>query len=1364
MADRIQIKRGLKANLPVLADGEFGYCTDTKELFIGSTSGNIQLYPENNSGGSISVTDSVTNGYIVVDGQQIQVFDPTSINNSLAGKVDKVSGKQLSTEDYSTADKTKLSGVSTGATKTQSSGTNGHITIDGVDTTVYNDSAIQSTLSNKVDNVKYVVKDAWTTSGTRTLSGNMQKFYIHNTGNANLTFTINGIQITVKSTEEFEDVFDPFSSVIVNATSTFDAVVSALKAGSPNPEYSTKDYFADTINVTRNYSGSCYGLVVSNDGTSALTYTVNGITLTVEGGEVSERYFDAFTQATITSTVPFRAYAKSTYNVAISGSTAGVADTTPPSISISPNGGTFNTSQTVTITASDASTPVTIYYTLDGSTPTQSSSVYSAPLTISSTTTLKVIAKDSAGNINASPTTATFTIDTVAPNNVTNLTTSSVTATSLTLSWTASTSSDIASYDVYNGATLLGNVTGTTYNVTGLSEKTQYTFTVKAKDTANNVASGTSVTVTTADVTAPTNVTNLTTASITQTSLTLNWTASVSTDVASYDVYNGATLLGNTTSTTYNATGLSSGTNYTFTVKAKDASNNIASGTSVSTTTVPSDVTNLTTASVGTTSLTLNWTASTGATSYDVYNGATLLGNTTSATYNVTGLTASTQYTFKVVAKNSSGSSTGVTTTVTTASASDTTPPNDVTNLAAGTATINSIPISWTLSSSNDVANYEVAYSSNGGSSWTVASSVVNSSSTTYTITGLSAGTTYTIRVVAIDTSSNRSTGVTTTKATAASVTYTLSATPSAGTYNATQNVTLSTSPTGATIYYTTDGTTPTTSSSAYSTPIAVSSTTTIKFFAKDSVGNQSGVSTATYTIDTVAPTVSVAPTAGTYGSTQSVTLTGSDNSGTTPTIYYTTDGSTPTTGSTVYSGAITVSATTTIKYLAVDSAGNQTTGSVTYTINIDTTPPNAVTGLTAGTVTMSSINVSWTPSTSTDTANYEVAYSQDGTNYTVSGTVLVGVNSYTVTGLPTTGTQYTIRVIAIDGANNRSTATTVTATTAASGTTDTTAPVVKVYPTNTTFASDKSVTVTIMPDETATVYYTLDGTTPTTSSAVYSSPLSITSTKTLKYFAKDTAGNNSAVATSTYTKQTFATPNTTSVTSGLLHSYDLSNQSSTSTTISDSGSGTAMPLSLTSYKTDGTEGLIANSGLRSETSGYSINSTKANVGVPANSSFTVVLMTSLNTGSYGTNFFSSSNTNNAIGNYNAGAGETSASTVGRFQLITTSVGALRVHPKVLYQDTTSTQISIVRSDATTAASSINNEQAYVWTMTYDQPSKTVSLYLNGTLSASGTVTNDAKFDGFVLNSGHHTDYALLVYNRVLSSTEITQVSNDLLA
>lgn len=56
--------------------------------------------------------------------------------------------------------------------------------------------------------------------------------------------------------------------------------------------------------------------------------------------------------------------------------------------------------------------------------------------------------------------------------------------------------------------------------------------------------------------------------------------------------------------------------------------------------------------------------------------------------------------------------------------------------------------------------------------------------------------------------------------------------------------------------------------------------------------------------------------------------------------------------------------------------------------------------------------------------------------------------------------------------------------------------------------------TVTLTANETATIYYTTDGTTPTASSAEYSSPLTIKPGVTLKYFAKDESNNTSPIAT----------------------------------------------------------------------------------------------------------------------------------------------------------------------------------------------------------------------------------------------------------
>lgn len=72
---------------------------------------------------------------------------------------------------------------------------------------------------------------------------------------------------------------------------------------------------------------------------------------------------------------------------------------------------------------------------------------------------------------------------------------------------------------------------------------------------------------------------------------------------------------------------------------------------------------------------------------------------------------------------------------------------------------------------------------------------------------------------------------------------------PAEGSYSSTQSVTISCATAGATIYYTTDGSTPSTSSSVYSSAISVSTTTTIKAIATKSGMDNSGVASATYTI-----------------------------------------------------------------------------------------------------------------------------------------------------------------------------------------------------------------------------------------------------------------------------------------------------------------------------------------------------------------------------------------------------------------------------------------------------------------------------------------------------------------------------------
>ncbi|PZE20021.1 stalk domain-containing protein [Paenibacillus xerothermodurans] len=73
-------------------------------------------------------------------------------------------------------------------------------------------------------------------------------------------------------------------------------------------------------------------------------------------------------------------------------------DVTPPVVSATPQGGTYASSQQVTLSITDNDPSAAIYYTLDESAPTNGSAVYTAPISISAAATLKFIGIDSAGN------------------------------------------------------------------------------------------------------------------------------------------------------------------------------------------------------------------------------------------------------------------------------------------------------------------------------------------------------------------------------------------------------------------------------------------------------------------------------------------------------------------------------------------------------------------------------------------------------------------------------------------------------------------------------------------------------------------------------------------------------------------------------------------------------------------------------------------------------------------------------------------------------------------------------------------------------------------------------------------------------
>jgi N-acetylneuraminic acid mutarotase len=144
------------------------------------------------------------------------------------------------------------------------------------------------------------------------------------------------------------------------------------------------------------------------------------------------------------------------------------------------------------------------------------------------------------------------------------------------------------------------------------------------------------------------------------------------------------------------------------------------------------------------------------------------------------------------------------------------------------------------------------------------------------------------------------------------------------GTYATAQTVTISDATADATIYYTTNGTTPTTGSSVYSSAITVSSTETLEAIATASGSTTSALETAAYTITSPAATPIFSVPAGTYITAQTVSISDTTSGAA---IYYTTNGTTPSTSSTVYNGAITVSATETLE--AIATASGYTTSNV---------------------------------------------------------------------------------------------------------------------------------------------------------------------------------------------------------------------------------------------------------------------------------------------------------------------------------------------------------------------------------------------------------------------------------------------------
>jgi AraC-like DNA-binding protein len=538
--------------------------------------------------------------------------------------------------------------------------------------------------------------------------------------------------------------------------------------------------------------------------------------------------------------------------------------------------------------------------------------------------------------------------------------------------------------------------------------------------------------------------------------------------------YFSNTTQGSGSNFSFSATPSSGAGTYTYKLRACNP-NNLCGGwksktvsVSILSPSVPSCINAPSTAIVGV-NYSVSWCSSSGATRYELQGerSGTLQNN--SSTSDTRNKPAGTYY-YKVRACNGSTNSSCSAFTPTTSGTVVAPPPTVANPNISPNGGNHTDSVLVTLSRPSGATVY---YSTNGATPTTVYSAP-------FTLTSSK-----TVKAIAKRSGYNDSNIIT--------ASFTVTSTPTVTTPNIFPNggnhtnsvlVTLS-RPSGATVYYSTNGATPTT---VYSAPFTLTSSKTVKAIAKQSGYNDSGIRTASFTV-TATPTVTtpnISPNGGNH--TNSVLVTLSRPSG--ASVYYSTNGATPTT---VYSAPFTLTSSKTVKAIAKRSGYNDSniiTASFTVTSTPTVTTPNI--SPNGGNHTNSVLVTLSRPSGAT------VYYSTNGATPT------------TVYSAPFTLTSSkTVKAIAKQSGYNDSGIRTASFTVTATPTVTT--PNISPNGGNHT----NSVLVTLSRSSGATVYYSTNGATPTT---VYSAPFTLTSSKTVKAIAKQSGYNDSGIRTASFT------------------------------------------------------------------------------------------------------------------------------------------------------------------------------------------------------------------------------------------------------
>ncbi|HXF15409.1 MAG TPA: fibronectin type III domain-containing protein, partial [Burkholderiales bacterium] len=382
--------------------------------------------------------------------------------------------------------------------------------------------------------------------------------------------------------------------------------------------------------------------------------------------------------------------------------------------------------------------------------------------------------------------TTASSVDTIAPSVPIGLTATAVSGTQVNLAWQPSTDNvAVKGYYIYLNDVALTTITGTSFQHTGLTAGTTYSYRVSAFDAVPNNSAWTATPVTvktgtvtptptptpTTDTVKPSVPTGLTATVVSGTQIKLAWQPSTdNVGVKGYYIYLNDVALTTTTATSFQHTGLTPGTTYNYRVSAFDAVPNHSAWTATPVTaktgTAPTPTTDtvkpsvpagLTATAVSPSQINLKWSSSTdniGVTGYRVYRAGTLIATVGAVTsYQNTGLTAATLYTYTVTAidaaGNASAQSIGTWATTQAVQSADTTAPSVPTGLTATVVSSTQINLSWQRSTDNVGVKGYYVYLNNVA--------LTTTSGTSIQLTGLKPGTTYNYRVSAYDAVPNHS-------------------------------------------------------------------------------------------------------------------------------------------------------------------------------------------------------------------------------------------------------------------------------------------------------------------------------------------------------------------------------------------------------------------------------------------------------------------------------------------------------------------------------------------------------------------------------------------------------------------------------